>query len=255
LSATFKGEIAMVTGAASGIGQACAEMLAAGGAKVALVDVSAGNLEDVRKGIADGKGTARGYELNVANVAEIGPIVSRIRKEMGEIAILICSAGINRPGQAENITETDYDSMMSVNTKGLFFCNQEVARQSMIPRRAGSIVNIGSISGLIGMAPPLSSAVYQTSKGAVMTLTRQLAVEWARHRIRVNGVAPGFVPTRMTQPLVDDRDLSGLVRGLTPLGDFQSPSDMAAAACFLAGESARMITGVILTVDGGYTAQ
>jgi NAD(P)-dependent dehydrogenase (short-subunit alcohol dehydrogenase family) len=254
MNIVFDGKVALVTGAASGIGQACAEMLVASGAKVALTDVHPDNLASAVRSVL-AKGSARGYELDVADVASIGPVVSRIRREMGEIDVLICSAGINRPGQAENLTEADYDAILSVNTKGLFFCNQEVARQSMIPRKTGAIVNIGSISGLIGMALPLSSALYQTSKGAVMTLTRQLAVEWAAYRIRVNGVAPGFVATRMTQPLVDDKDLSKLVIDLTPLGGFQTAQDMAAAACFLANDAARMITGHILTVDGGYTAQ
>ena len=249
------GRVAVVTGAASGIGQACSDMLAANGSRVALIDVNPHNLDAVNKSITQKGGNARSYPLDVSDAAAIGKTIKKIRDEMGEIEILICSAGINRPGRAENLVATDFDAIMSVNARGLFFCNQEVARQSMIPRKSGAIVNIASISGMIGMAQPLSSAFYQMSKGAVIALTRQLAVEWAPVGIRVNGVAPGFVATRMTQPLVDDKALSGLVIGLTPLGNFQTAEDMAAAACFLASDAAAAITGHIMTVDGGYTAQ
>jgi NAD(P)-dependent dehydrogenase (short-subunit alcohol dehydrogenase family) len=255
LNITFDGKVALVTGAASGIGQACAEMLSASGAKVALADINPENLENVTRGIQAKNGVALSYKLDLAKAASIAPMVNQIRKDMGEIDILVCSAGINRPGLAENLTEADCDALLTINTKGLFFCNQEVAKQSMIPRKNGSIVNIGSISGLIGMAPPFSSALYQTSKGAVMTLTRQLAVEWAVYNIRVNSVAPGFVNTRMTGPLYEDKSLSQLVNDLTPLRDSQSSEDMASAACFLASDAAKNITGVIIPVDGGYTAQ
>jgi len=255
LNITFEGKVALVTGAASGIGLACAESLAASGAKVALADVNAENLEKATNNVRS-KGVARGYQLNVTDVPAISSTVSQIRKELGEIDILVCAAGVGPPPPGESILEPDWDPILDINTKGLFFCNQEVAVQSMIPRKTGSIVNIASITGMIGIpAPFIMAAHYHASKGGVIALTRQAAVEWAPYDIRVNAVAPCFVVTPMTQELIKDKEASALLLEWTPLGRFSTAEDIAAAACFLASDFAKMITGVTLPVDGGWTAR
>jgi len=144
----FKGKTAVVTGGASGIGLACAEMLAENGAKVAIVDypnpLYTQNITDAVDTVKK-KGFAQGFGLDVTDIAAINPAISKIRQEIGEIDILICSAGINRPSPLEELTEKDWDAVLSTNLKGLFFCNQAVAVQSMIPRKTGVIVNVASI--------------------------------------------------------------------------------------------------------------
>ncbi len=254
MNITFNGKLAMVTGAASGIGLACAEMLATSGAKVALVDVNAENLAKATK-IVQGKGTAKGYHLNVADVTATSSTVTRIRKELGEIDVLVCSAGIGPPRQAEDIPEKEWETIFEINTKGLFFCNQAVAVQSMIPRQTGSIVNISSITGLIGMPLPFMSAHYHASKAAVIGLTRQEAVEWGRFNIRVNAIAPGFVITPLTQDMLKDKKITATALSYVPLGHFANAEDIAAGVCFLASDAARVITGITLPMDGGYTAR
>jgi NAD(P)-dependent dehydrogenase (short-subunit alcohol dehydrogenase family) len=255
----FNGKVAVVTGGASGIGLACAEMLAENGARLALVDYSnplytqnlASAVENVKK-----KGFAQGYGLDVTDTSAIGPTISQIRQEIGEIDILVCSAGINRPSPLEELTEADWDAVLSTNLKGLFFCNQAVAVQSMIPLKSGVIVNIASIFGLVGTGSTLSSAGYCSSKGGVVQLTRKEAAEWAKYNIRVNAVAPTFTATI---PLVRDlKKIPGLEADIienTPLHRMANLDEVACATCFLASDAVSIITGVTLPVDGGWTAQ
>ena len=254
MNITFDGKVAIVTGAASGIGLACAELLAASGAKVALVDVHSKNLAKATKSVQD-KGVARGYQLNVADIPAIGPTVSRIRQDLGEVEILVCSAGTGPPRLAEDVPETEWNITLETNTKGLFFCNQAVAVQSMIPRKTGAIVNIASITGLVGLPIPFMSVPYHASKAGVIGLTREEAIEWARYNIRVNVIAPGFVVTPLTKDMLKDPKPKAQALNLIPLRRFATVDDIAAAVCFLASDAAKMITGVTLPIDGGWTAQ
>lgn len=198
------------------------------------------------------KGVARGYQLDITDIPAIALTVSQIRQDLGEVEILVCSAGINIPKPAEEVTEADWDTILSINTKGLFFCNQAVAIQSMIPRRTGAIVNIASIYGLVG-GP--KRATYCASKGGIVQLTRQEAIDWAPYNIRVNAVAPTFILTNMTRGYLGDPEFKNYVLDKTPLHRLATVDDVAAAVCFLASDEANMITGAILPVDGGWTAQ
>ncbi len=253
MNITFNGKVAMVTGAASGIGLACAEMLAGSGAKTALVDMNEKALSDA-VAVVEKKGIAKGYLLDVTNVPQIDAVVERIRKEMGEIDVLVCSAGIGPSRRAEDITESEWDSVFAVNDKGLFFCNRAVAVQSMIPRKTGAIVNLASIAALVGGPPPTCSAHYHASKGGVVSLTRAEAVEWASHNVRVNAIAPTVVETPLVKQFLDVPEVKEMALSLIPLRRVAQPEDIAAAACFLASDCANMITGVVLPVDGGHTA-
>lgn len=251
MNISFDNKVAVVTGGAGDIGLTCAKLLADSGARVALVDCRPDRLAEATKSVQQ-KGEARGYQLDVTDIPAIAPTVSRIRQELGEVDILVCCAGINIPKLAQEVTEADWDAVVTVNTKGLFFCNQAVAVQSMIPRKTGAIVNIASIFGLVG-GPKRTS--YCASKGGVVQLTCQEAIEWAPYNIRVNAVAPTFVLTNMTRGYFSDPEFKTYVLDNTPLRCLATVDDVAAATCFLASDAAKMITGVILPVDGGWTAQ
>jgi NAD(P)-dependent dehydrogenase (short-subunit alcohol dehydrogenase family) len=243
-------KVALVTGAASGIGLGCAELLAESGARVALVDYNPETLTQATEKVQK-KGTAAGYQLDITDVPRITPLVGRIRHELGEIDILVCSAGINIRQPAHEVTERNWDAINNVNIKGLFFSNQVVAVQSMIPRKQGSIINIASTMGLVG-AP--RRVVYCASKGAVVQLTRAEAVDWAPYNIRVNAVAPTYVLTSLTRELLKDPASRDYVMDNTPLRRLAKVEEVAAAVCFLASDEAGIITGTILPVDGGWTA-
>jgi NAD(P)-dependent dehydrogenase (short-subunit alcohol dehydrogenase family) len=243
--------VAMVTGAASGLGLACAELLVESGARVAMVDVSAETLERATRQVQE-KGIAGSYQMDVTDTAAITATVRQIRQELGEIDILVASAGINIRQPAHQVTEAAWDKIMAVNLKGLFFSNQAVAVQSMIPRKRGSIINIASVMGMVGGPDRL---VYCASKGGVIQVTRAEAIDWAPYNIRVNSLAPTYVRTGLTQELLKDPSAEKYVMDNIPLGRLATVEDIAAAACFLASDRADMITGAVLPVDGGWTAQ
>jgi len=246
----FDNKVAVITGGGSGIGHCCAKIFLENGATVAVLDI---NLPSEITDKLQEKGTARGYQVDVTDVTAISHTISQVREELGEVDILVCSAGINIPKAAESVTEYDWDKILNVNAKGVFFSNQAVAIQSMIPRNAGVIINIGSIMGIVG-GP--KRAPYCASKGAVSLLTRQEAIEWSHYNIRVNAVAPTFVLTDMTKNYLNDPEFKSYVIHNIPLSHrMVSVQEVAAAVCFLASDFASMITGIILPVDGGWTAQ
>ncbi len=244
-------KVAIVTGATSGIGRACADLLAASGARVALVGTNPQRLTAATESIQQ-KGVARGYRLDVTDIPAISATVSRIRQDLGEVDILVCSAGINIPKLAHEVSEADWDAIFTVNTKGLFFCNQAVAIQSMIPRKKGVIMNIASQMGLVG---GFKRSVYCASKGGVIQLTRAEAVDWAPYNIRINAVAPTFVLTPMIQDSLDDPEFKDYALGNILFHRMATVDDVAAAVCFLVSDEANMITGTVLPVDGGWTAK
>jgi 2-deoxy-D-gluconate 3-dehydrogenase len=244
-------KVAIVTGAASGIGLGCAELLAASGAKVALVDFNSETLPKATKKVQD-KGIAKDYLQDVTEIPALAPLVSRIRQELGEVDILVCSAGINIPQLAHEVTEENWDAVHDVNAKGLFFCNQVVAIQSMIPRKTGSIINIASQMGLVG---GWKRANYCASKGAVVQLTRAETVDWAPYNIRINAVAPTFILTPLSEGMLTDPVFKSYVMDNIPFHRLCTVDDVATAVCFLASDEASMITGTILPIDGGWTAK
>jgi len=244
-------KVAVVTGAASGIGLACAELIAESGAKVALVDKNAETLPGATKRVQK-KGPAKGYLQDVTVIPALAPLVSRVRQELGEIDILVCSAGINIPQLAQEVTEENWQALNDVNAKGLFFCNQAVAIQSMIPRKRGSIINIGSQMSLVG---GWKRANYCASKGAVALLSKAEAVDWAPYNIRINVVAPTFVATPLSKGMLEDPEFRSYVMDNILYHRLATLDDVASAVCFLASDKASMITGTTLPVDGGWTAK
>ena len=244
-------KVAIVTGAASGLGLGCAELLAESGAKVALVDYNPETLPGATKRVQK-KGTAKSYLQDVRVIPELDPMIEKIRQDMGEIDILVCSAGVNIPQLAQDVTEENWDAIQDVNAKGLFFCNQKVAIQSMIPRKTGVIINIGSQMSLVG---GIKRANYCASKGAVALLTKAEAIDWAMYNIRVNAVAPTFIRTPLSESMLSDPEFEKYVLANILFHHPGKIEDVATAVCFLASDEASMITGVVMPVDGGWTAQ
>jgi len=225
----LKGKTAVVTGAARGIGRTTADLFERAGAKVVRIDLDAG----VRCDVSDENQVEKAFKGL-------------------EIDILVNNAGIAVRKNAFDITAEEWDRVIDVNVRGVFLCSR-IAARSMKERGGGAIVNLASIMGFSGGLFP--NPAYQTSKGAVVNMTRALALEFAEHKIRVNAVAPTFVRTPLTAPLFSNPEVLAKVMQHTPLGVLPETDDIAAAILFLAGPAARCITGVTLPVDSGYLAR
>jgi NAD(P)-dependent dehydrogenase (short-subunit alcohol dehydrogenase family) len=227
------GKTAAVTGAAKGIGKATADLLEKAGARVARIDI-----EEVPGGIR-------------ADVADEGA-VEKAFAQAGPVDILVNNAGIAVRKNSLDITAQEWDRVIDVNVRGVFLCSR-VAARGMKEKGGGAIVNLASIMGFSGGIFP--NPAYQTSKGAVVNMTRALALEFAPLKIRVNAVAPTFVRTPLTLPLFSNPDILAKVMEHNPLGVLPETGDIAAAILFLASPAARCITGVTLPVDSGYLAR
>jgi NAD(P)-dependent dehydrogenase (short-subunit alcohol dehydrogenase family) len=249
--------VAIVTGAGNGIGRATALALARAGAQVAAVDVDAGAAKATAAAAAALGAGSLALDTDVGDLAAIDRMVERVMAGFGRIDILVNNAGVTRRAYIMDLTEQDWDRIMRVNAKGVFFCLQRVARE-MIPRRSGTIINIASIAGK-GYAGT-SNAIYAASKGSVISLTRTAALQLARHDINVNAICPGITVTALSEAnlAIRARDEGLSVEEMTrrrnaviPLGRANEPEDVAALAVFLASPGARNITGQSLNVDGG----
>jgi len=229
----LKGKTAVVTGAGRGIGKATADLLASRGSTVARLDLEPGE-SILHCDVTDEK------------------TVDRVFAQLGKVDILVNNAGIAVRKQSLEITREEWDRVMAVNVTGMFLCSRAAAR-SMKQHGGGAIVNLASIMGFSGGLFP--NPAYQASKGAVINLTRALALEFAEFGIRVNAVAPTFVRTDLTTPIFSNPEVLKKVMQHTPLGALPEVEDIAAAVLFLASPAARCITGVTLPVDSGYLAR
>ena len=251
-----QGKVVMITGGARGIGGACAELLASHGAMVAITDVleSAGQ-ELAEKIIAEG-GRAKFWKLDVSDEANVSEVVLSVSQDFGPISVLVNNAGIagvNKP--THEVTSEEWDHLMSVNVKGVFFCTKYVLPQMLIAG-IGSIINLSSIYGLVG-APDLPA--YHASKGAVRLMTKTDAMFYAKHGIRVNSVHPGFIGTDLVRELMGAQgDVEVGMKALAelhPLGHVGEPIDVAYGVLYLASDESKFVTGSELVIDGGYIAQ
>ncbi len=244
--------VVLVTGGGSGIGRAIALAVAEAGADVTVCEVpqKIDALDGVCEAIENLGRRALPLPLHLPNLAAIDSVVRRVLDAYGRIDVLVNNAGINIPKDALDVTEADWDAVLDVNLKGLFFMSQCAAR-SMVETGGGKIVNIASQNGVVGY---YKRAAYCASKAGVVNLTRVLAVEWAPHRITVNAVGPTFILTPLTQSTFDDAHLREDVLSRIPLGRVGRPEDVVGAVVFLASPAADLITGHTLLVDGGWTA-
>ena len=250
-SRSLDGQVALVTGASRGIGHDLVLALAGAGATVVAAARQADDLADVVAQVRAAGGRASAVALDVTDLSSIEVAVARVLREHGRIDVLVNNAGVGFNHDALEISEVDWDRIMDVNLKGLFFITQAVAR-GMVARGYGRIVNLGSQAGLVGIR---RHAVYSASKGGVELLTKVLALEWAPHGVTVNSVAPTYVRTPGTAERLDDPAVAADILARIPVGRFASTSDVAAAVLYLASPSAGMVTGTALPVDGGWTAQ
>ena len=242
----FEGRVALVTGGARGIGRAIGETLAKRGAELVVADLQEELAKQTAKEVQDATGKRTlAISVNVANPGSVNAMVEKALSELGHIDILVNNAGTTRDKLIMRMDEEDWDIVIDVNLKGAFNCCKAVFR-SMMKQRYGRIVNISSVSGQAGQT---GQANYSASKAGLIGLTKALAREFASRSITVNAVAPGFIPTTLTQDLAPE--WKEAILKATPLGRMGTPEEIAYAVAFLASDEAAYITGQVLAVDGG----
>ena len=248
------GKTAIVTGAGSGLGHGIALGFAKFGAAVSFVDVNLQAAEESAHEVEKNGGKAIAIQCDVSKSDQVIKTINTTIKEFGKIDILSAVAGIGDRSPAENMTETQWDRVIDINLKGVWLFNQEVGKHMIARGGGGSIINMASIAGQVGLTT--GNANYAASKGGVIALTRLLAIEWARFNIRVNAIAPVQFMTPLITNLVKQKPET-LDYFLThiPLGRLGEIWEIVGPAIFLASRASTMVTGIVLNVDGGHTAQ
>lgn len=244
------GKAAIVTGASSGLGRHFALTLAKAGAKVAIAARRTERLHDLQAEIAAFDGRAIPITLDVTEAASVRDCVAWAETELGPIAILVNNAGVATTQDALKLTEAEWDHVVDTNLKGAWLMAQEAAKHMATLGHDGSIINVASILGLGGMA---KVAPYAASKGGLINLTRAMAVEWARHGIRVNALAPGYVVTELNREFLESEAGEALKKRI-PQRRFGRPEDLDGALLLLASDASAHMTGSVLTIDGGTAA-
>lgn len=241
----LEGKIALVTGAAQGIGRAIALLLAQKGADIVISDINLEKAEEMAKEIEALGRKAMAIKVDVANTNDVERMVEAILERFGQIDILVNNAGIARDKLILRMTEVDWDSVLNVNLKGTFNCTKAVIKH-MSKQRKGKIVNIASVVGEMGNA---GQANYSASKAGVIGFTKTIAREFAQRGINVNAIAPGYIETPMTEALTEK--VKEELRRMIPMERLGRPEDVAQAVLFLVLEASSYITGQVLNVNGG----
>lgn len=245
----LEGRTAVITGGGRGLGRAIAEAFADEGADVVVVGRGRAALDDTVAAIEQRGRRGLGVVADLRDVKAITALFDRVESEFGEVEILVNSAGLQGDMPATEVTEEIYDDVVDTNVKAVFFCCQAAGRR-MLERGHGKIINLGSTFSLVG-APNFS--VYCATKGAVLQLTKTLAIEWSSSGVNVNAIGPTAVRTEMMRPLLDDPAFAAVFMPKVPAGRLPEPEDIGRAAVFLAGEDSNMVHGHLLMVDCGFT--
>lgn len=242
-------KVAIVTGAAQGLGEAIARALADHGARIALFDINAATLATAAAGIAEASNDVETYLCDVQDDAAVKQSVAAVLTRFGRLDVLVNSAGIHRRHTPFDFPRADIDAVLNVNLIGTF----QMARAAAVPmiaQRSGSIINLSALGGgVVGLGR--GGSIYGASKGAIVALTRDLAAEWAKYAVRVNAIAPGWMRTPMSEALQRNEVQSRKVMERVPMGRWGTAEEIAGPAVFLASDAARFITGVTIPVDGG----
>jgi 2-deoxy-D-gluconate 3-dehydrogenase len=244
---SLAGRRALVTGANKGLGRTIALALKEFGAGVYGTSRTAEGAQRISADLG-----TDGFVLDIADIASLDSFVANLPSRIGgHVDILVNNAGVNHPAPALRVTEVQWDAIVDTNLKGTFFLTRALAREWVEHHVEGTVVNIGSQAGTVGIE---ERVVYCATKGGLDQMTKVLALEWARNGIRVNTVAPTFVRTDLTAATLDRPDLGETLLSRIPMGRFGEPEDVAGAVVYLASSAAAMVTGHTLLVDGGYTA-
>ncbi len=246
----LSGKVAVVTGGAGGIGRALALGLADAGADVVVTSRQIEHLEQVAEEIRAKGRKALAVTVDVVDEKSVSDMVKRVLREFPGIDILVNAAGLAIRKPADSFPIDEWQKVMDINARGTFLCCQAVGR-GMIKQKSGKIVNMSSVRGRYGL--PADYAAYCASKGAVDTLTRTLACEWAKYNVLVNAVAPTIVETDLTRPALADPEYAKRMKARIPLGRWAMPEDIVGATVFLASKASDFITGQIIYIDGGVT--
>ena len=248
----LRGKVALITGGSRGLGLQIAHGYGAMGAKLALTARKAAELESARMELSE-----KGYEVfvcvsDLSKVETIAPLVDAVIGHFGKIDILMNNAGASWGAPAEEHTLDAWNKVLNTNLTGAFLVAQQVGAKSMIPNKGGVIINVASVAGFRGQLGPMQTIAYNTSKGGLINFTKALAAEWAKYGIRVNALAPGFFPSKMSEGVLKVIDQQ--IIGMTPLGRLGGDQDLMGPAIFLASDASSYVTGHILSVDGGMMA-
>jgi 2-deoxy-D-gluconate 3-dehydrogenase len=244
------GKVAIVTGSRTGLGQGMALGLAEAGADIVGIDIN--HLEETQQGVEERGRRFLGIEADLSKISVIGEIVEKAVGRFGRVDILVNNAGIIRRADSLEFSEKDWDDVMNINLKTVFFFAQAVARQFVKQKTGGKIINVASLLSFQG---GIRVPSYTASKSGVMGITRLLANEWAKYDININAIAPGYMATDNTAPLRQDPKRSEDILQRIPAGRWGAPEDLQGVAVFLASEASRYVNGYTIAVDGGWLAR
>ncbi|MBH5318889.1 glucose 1-dehydrogenase [Paenibacillus sp. GSMTC-2017] len=248
---SIEGKVAIITGASKGIGYGLAKAIAESGAKVALTARDSNDLTQLVSDIRAEGGIASAYSLDVRDIGAIRDVFQQIVTDFGHMDILVNNAGLGEGMLAEDVTEQYWDDMLDVNLKGVFFCCQAAGRY-MLEQGNGKIVNISSQVSIVGIP---EGVAYCASKGGVNQLTKVLALEWSSRGVNINAVGPTFIHTPGTAERLEIPEFKANVLSRIPIGRIGTIEDVAGAVIYLASPASDLVTGTLLVVDGGWTAQ